>query len=385
MSRSLLSPKRPELTPSDVPVGEFAVSVEITNVRAVLRVRGAIDGFNTRDLVAILDAVIERHRAVVLDLAALDFMSSSGLEVIVTRASRLNEAGGTLTIQSPSAVVLRMLEVTGVGDLVRLKGAEAPRSRLGAAQSSEVDDAFVEIEPKLPRHLGAVTAIPADADVVDGALRLVVTLARATVPGADGVSVSLRRHGVLATVAASDQTIADMDACQYATGEGPCVDASVNGRWFHAESLGSETRWPAFTPRAQALGVNAILSSPLLAEDMPVGALNIYSRNEMAFVPDAQELASVFAVEASLILTRAGLAVTDEQLAQRLGESLRIRRVIAQAEGVIMEREGIGADEAYAVLCDYSRLSNRPFRDHARDVTASTFRPGSERGEDHDG
>jgi AmiR/NasT family two-component response regulator len=122
-----------------------------------------------------------------------------------------------------------------------------------------------------------------------------------------------------------------------------------------------------------------------MAEDMPVGALNIYSRNEMAFVPDAQELASVFAVEASLILTRAGLAVTDDQLAQRLGESLRIRRVIAQAEGVIMEREGIGADEAYAVLCDYSRLSNRPFRDHARDVTASTFRPGSERGEDHDG
>ena len=364
MSRSLLSPKRPELTPSDVPVGEFAVSVEITNVRAMLRVRGSIDGFNTRDLAAILDAVIERHRSVVLDFAALDFMSSSGLEVIATRASRLNEAGGTLTIQSPSAVVLRMLEVTGVGDLVRLKDAEAPRSRLGAAQSSEVDEAFVEIEPKLPRHLGAVTAIPADADVVDGALRLVVTLARATVPGADGVSVSLRRHGVLATVAASDQTIADMDACQYATGEGPCVDASVNGRWFHAD---------------------AILSSPLLAEDMPVGALNIYSRSEMAFAPDAQELASVFAIEASLILTRAGVAVTDEQLAQRLGESLRIRRVIAQAEGVIMEREGIGADEAYAVLCDYSRLSNRPFRDHARDVTASTFRPGSERGEDHDG
>jgi len=90
---------------------------------------------------------------------------------------------------------------------------------------------------------------PADPDVVDGVLRLVVALARASVGGADGVSVSLRRHGRLATVAASDQTISDMDASQYATGEGPCVDASVNGRWFHAESLDSETRWPAFTPR----------------------------------------------------------------------------------------------------------------------------------------
>ena len=58
------------------------------------------------------------------------------------------------------------------------------------------------------------------------ALRLAVE--RATVGGADGVSVSLRRHG-LAPVAASDQTISDMDANQYATGEGgPCVDASVD-------------------------------------------------------------------------------------------------------------------------------------------------------------
>jgi len=364
-----------ELAASDDPVGEFAVSVEFANEGAVLRVRGGIDRFTGRDLGAILDVVIERHPSVVLDLAALGFINSSGLEVIATRASRLRAGGGTLTIQSPSAAVLRMLEVTGVGALVRLEGPKPSRSRLGAAQAIERDDALLEIEPHdLPRHLGAVTAIPADADVVDGALRLVVTLARATVPGADGVSVSLRRHGSLATVAASDQTISDMDACQYATGEGPCVDASVNGRWFHAESLGTEARWPAFTPRAQALGINAILSSPLLAENIPVGALNIYSRNAMAFAPDAQELASVFATEASLILTRAGVAVSDEQLARRLGESMRIRRVIAQAEGVIMEREGIGPDEAYSTLCDYSRRSNRPFREHAGDVTASTQR-----------
>ena len=40
-----------------------------------------------------------------------------------------------------------------------------------------------------------VTALPADPDVVDGALRLVVELARSFVGGADGVSVSLLRNG----------------------------------------------------------------------------------------------------------------------------------------------------------------------------------------------
>jgi hypothetical protein len=78
--------------------------------------------------------------------------------------------------------------------------------------------------------LRRVTALPADPDVVDGALRLIVELARISIRGADGVSVSLKRHGVLSTVAASDQTILAMDADQYSTGQGPCVDASVKGQ-----------------------------------------------------------------------------------------------------------------------------------------------------------
>jgi hypothetical protein len=39
-----------------------------------------------------------------------------------------------------------------------------------------------------------------------------------------------------------------------------------------------------------------------------------------------------------------------------------------------MEREGVEADDAYSMLCDYSRTSNRPFRERAEDVVASTQR-----------
>jgi anti-anti-sigma factor len=364
-----------ELTTAKDRFGKFAITVGFENARAMLAIRGEVDRVNAPEMGAILDAVIERHRSVVLDFAELDFMNGWGLGVIAARASRLRRSGGTLTIRSPSAMVLRLLDVTGVGEAVLLENPDPPRRHLGAEQSSEMSEAPLGTEPShLDRHAGKITAIPAATDVVDGALRLVVALARATVGGADGASVSLRRHGHLATVAASDQTIADMDASQYASGEGPCVDASVNGRWFHAESLDTETRWPAFTPRAQALGIKAILSSPLLAEDRPVGALNIYSRTSMAFAPKDQELASVFATEASLVLTSAGVDVTDEQLSARRNEALATRRVIAQAEGVIMEREGVEADDAYSMLCDYSRRSNRPFRERAEDVVSSTHR-----------
>ena len=95
-------------------------------------------------------------------------------------------------------------------------------------------------------------------------------------------------------MAASDQTITEMDADQYLTAEGPCVDASIQGRWFHAGSLETETRWPSFTPRARALGIMAILSSPLKALGRPVGALNIYSRTASTFDVEAQEAAAVF-------------------------------------------------------------------------------------------
>jgi len=225
--------------------------------------------------------------------------------------------------------------------------------------------------------LERIAAIPAGHDVVDGCLRLVVALTQASVEGADGVSVSLQRHGRLTTVAATDQTILDMDARQYATGEGPCVDASVEGHWFHAESLDHETRWPTFTPKAKRLGINAILSNPLVAENGPVGALNIYSRTAAAFSPKERALASTFASEASILLRVGGVDVSDRRLSERLGAALRNRHIIAQAEGVVMEREGISEEEAYTSLRVISQRDGRPLAERAADVVDSTRRTRS--------
>lgn len=208
--------------------------------------------------------------------------------------------------------------------------------------------------------------------MVDGALRLVVALARATVSGADGVSVSLNRRGRLSKVAASDETILEMDADQYATGQGPCVDASKEGRWFHVESLEQESRWPAFVPKARKLGINAILSTPLVVEERPLGALNIYSNSPAAFAAAEQELASMFATEASVILRDAGADVGDAALAGRIDEALASREVIALAQGAIMAREALSAEGAHASLRRLSQRSGRPLLDVAAELVAST-------------
>jgi anti-anti-sigma factor len=269
----------------------------------VVRLFGEVASGTAAKFEAALQSLLERgHRSLILDLAQLEFINGAGLQMIIDCAGRCGIMGGSLTVRSPSLKLRRLLAIAGAGSLIRVEHSEAVAARLGPEQPPG-QPGFSHRSTK-----GAPTpseqfpmGLPADRRLVDSALRLVVTLATATVGGADGVSVSLRRHGVLSTVAASDDTISEMDADQYATGEGPCVDASIQGRWFHAEALSSETRWPDFTPRARGLGINAILSSPLVAQNKPVGALNIYSRSEGAFAPDDQELASVFAHQASNI------------------------------------------------------------------------------------
>jgi anti-anti-sigma factor len=364
----------------------FSVSTGYWGAEVVVGVRGELDLATAPELAGLLRAVRDRgHSSVVLDLSRLDFMDSSGLAVIADAATELSGVKGSLAIRSPSDQVRHIMAITKVDALVAVEQRIPDPEALGpeeivetalAAAGTAVRDKQSEPATRLRR----LTSLPADSDVVDGALRLVVALARATVGGADGVSISLRRHGVLSTVAASDQTILAMDADQYGTGEGPCVDASNEGRWFHSHALGEESRWPSFTPGARGLGINAILSSPLKAGDEPIGALNIYSRRAGAFASVDQGLASVFASEASAILTEARVDASEAEQAQRMHEAIGVRDLIARAQGVVMEREGLGPAAAYGRLRRGARALSQPLRVRAAIVIASTQRPRAAEG-----
>ena len=315
-----------------VPVGGFAVAAEFSDARVVLVVRGGLDSTTAPEFASVVDAVINRgNLSVVLDLAECDFIDARGLQVIAEGANRAGLWGGELSIRSPSGVVRRLLDITGL-DMASLGRPRWPVLERPLTRPETV------LDPSpygLSALLGQLDAVITRQDMIDTALRLLVALARESVGGAHGVSVSLRRGGELTTVAASDETVLNMDADQYATGEGPCVDASAEGQSFYTRSLPTETRWPAFTPRAQALGINAILSSPLLSAGSPTGALNIYSRTAGAFGLEDQRRASVFAAEASTVLTDAAGDVTADHFADRLEEVLRTRQVIALAQGVM--------------------------------------------------
>jgi|HubBroStandDraft_3_1064219.scaffolds.fasta_scaffold765801_1 anti-sigma B factor antagonist len=99
-------------------IEEFGVSVVIAAAQAVLRVQGEVDCHSSPYLWGVLDAAIDAgHSDVVLDLASMEFMDASGLRVIANAANRLELLGGTLAIRSPSTLVLRMLDITGMAEL----------------------------------------------------------------------------------------------------------------------------------------------------------------------------------------------------------------------------------------------------------------------------
>jgi anti-anti-sigma factor len=365
------------MTTRGLPNLGFGVTAGFTGEQAVLAVRGEVDTLGAPVLGAFIDAAIASgYPSVVVDLADVAAMDDPGMAVVTRAGNRLAASNGQLTIRATSEMTGLLSAIADPANGLRFEPVDSSQKRSGVEHTIAAPVAPVA----RPGASGAAVveglvqlhALHAATDVVDGALRLVVALARATVGGADGASVSLRRDGRLATVAASDQTVMDIDTDQYAVGEGPCVDASVEGRWFVTESLDEEIRWPAFVPKAKELGINAILSTPLLSADQPVGALNLYFRNVGAFTPRDQELASVLAAEASTILTGAASGMSAEALANRLGTALHTRAVIAQAQGVIMEQERISPEAAYRRLRIFSRTSNRPLLERAEDVVAST-------------
>jgi anti-anti-sigma factor len=369
----------PSMRTAPEPIEPFLVTVGIESDRVVIGVRGELDTSTAPPLSAVLTAVVAMgHADLVLDFTKLSFMGAAGLGVIAGLSNSMQQRDGRLALRNPSAAVRRVLDITGVGSLVQLESEPSENETLsGAALGAEqpVGDGTADRYSGVDRlhEVRRFLSTPASDQVIDAALHLVTALAKATVDGADGVSLSLQRHGQLQTVASTNNTIKRMDDHQYETGEGPCLAAAAEGRWFHSESLADEKRWPAFVPRAIEEGIASILSTPLTTSDGTLGALNIYSNSARAFGTPQQELAALFASQVSGILTDAGaVGIADSELTVRIADALAAREVIAQAQGVLMTRNSFGGREATTMLYRSARAAGVPVREHAADVVAST-------------
>jgi len=103
--------------------GDAAVQGAVERARdasgvPVVRLIGEIDISNAGTLGATLDRLIGGEtNALVVDLAELEFMDSSGIAMLLRATARVD----TIEVRNPSQVIRRIIECTGLADVLRLE------------------------------------------------------------------------------------------------------------------------------------------------------------------------------------------------------------------------------------------------------------------------
>ena len=106
-----------------MPELEEPLTVEVASQgdEVVLVLVGELDPHTAPILrAAIDDAVTDNTSSLVLDVAGLQFIDSSGLRVIISAHKVMDEQGGRLVLRAPTDNTRRLLEITGLADHVDL-------------------------------------------------------------------------------------------------------------------------------------------------------------------------------------------------------------------------------------------------------------------------
>lgn len=90
----------------------------------VFVLHGEIDAHTAPDVAAHLDPLpSDLGDVLTLDMAGVSFMDSSGLRVLIELNRRVDESGATLTVRSPSRAVARLIEISGLSDVIGVSQA----------------------------------------------------------------------------------------------------------------------------------------------------------------------------------------------------------------------------------------------------------------------
>ncbi|WP_186628998.1 GAF and ANTAR domain-containing protein [Rhodococcus sp. BP22] len=183
---------------------------------------------------------------------------------------------------------------------------------------------------------------------IEDTLVSITTMAVGMVPGTDHAGITLvTGRRTVESRAATGELPRRLDSLQQQCGQGPCLDAVWEQRTVHVEDMRSEHRWPQFASEAGGMGVRSMLAFQLYTGRDNLGALNLYSERANGFDSASEELGL-------LLATQAAVALIAAQHEDQMQSALASRDLIGQAKGMIMERYGIDAVQAFDLL---SRLS----------------------------
>jgi GAF domain-containing protein len=215
--------------------------------------------------------------------------------------------------------------------------------------------------------LGALSQFFISDGTLGDTLLRVAQLACEAVGPAGLAGLTLLVDGKPATGVFTDPEAPQIDAAQYESGHGPCLDAFRHQQVYRIDSTAGERRWPEFAGLAAAHGIVATASIPVTARGESLGALNFYSRTG-PFDDSCTWQAELFAQQAAIVLSNAQVYWDARQLGENLQQALRSRSVIDQAIGILLAGGGRTPEEAFQLLVRASQRENRKLRDVAAEM-----------------
>lgn len=197
------------------------------------------------------------------------------------------------------------------------------------------------------RDLSDVARVLFASGTVGGSLRSGVELAVQAVVRCDAAAVAWVRHAEALIAASSNERADALESLQRSLHEGPSADALLTMELIYSGDLARDVRYPRFGARTAEFGAASAMAVRLA--DHPRGGLCLYGREIDAFDGFDRAQAVVFAKMLGLALEVAGERADEQQRLANLHEALRTRELIGHAQGILIERERITADEAFNV------------------------------------
>ncbi|HVL83726.1 MAG TPA: ANTAR domain-containing protein [Pseudonocardia sp.] len=186
-------------------------------------------------------------------------------------------------------------------------------------------------------------------------------------PRCSGIGLSLCARPGSGRAAAGIGLAVELDAAQWAAGEGPLPEAAEGEAPVSTPDLGTDRRWPTLPRPASCAGLAVVAVPGGWDEHGPV-VLSAY----LAEAPGPAELAVIDRFE-PLLATGLGVVeyCTDELVkADEMIGMMHRRRAIERAKGVVMGRAGVDSEQAFAMLVAAAQRAGIPVRELALDLLA---------------
>jgi GAF domain-containing protein len=211
-------------------------------------------------------------------------------------------------------------------------------------------------------------------ETVETSLGLLSSLAQETVPGSIGAGVSILDERGRRSAGSTDARVRQADSLQYELDEGPCLAAAAGRELVRIHDLAADQRWPRWADAVRPLGLRAAMSSPMVAGNGALGAIKVYADQPGTFDGHSEHLLTLFSAQAAILVANLQTHDRAKRLSERMREAFRGRDAVSVAKGILMGRNTVDEDTAFAMLMARAEREGAPLIQTARGIIDSAVR-----------